>query len=320
MSILALAGGVGGAKLAEGLAAILPPGELTVAVNVGDDFEHLGVHISPDIDTVTYTLAGLNNQEQGWGLAGETWNFITALERLGGESWFRLGDKDMATHIERTRRLKTETLSAITADFARRLGIAQNIVPVSDDPVRTMVATDQGLLAFQDYFVRLRCAPKVARLEFPGIETMKPSPAFLSALSAPDLAAIVICPSNPFLSILPILSIPGVRAALEGRRVPLMAVSPIIGGQAVKGPAAKIMEELDMPVSSLGVAEFYATLLDGLMIDAVDAALASDIKGSSDTGGPTILVGDTMMRNSDDRRRVAADVLAFAGRLAKARV
>ena len=306
MSVLALAGGVGGAKLAEGLAAILPPGELTVAVNVGDDFEHLGLHISPDIDTVIYTLAGLNNQEQGWGLEGETWNFITALERLGGESWFRLGDRDIATHIERTRRLKSEPLSAVTADFAARLGIKQKIVPVSDDPVRTMVRTDQGVLAFQDYFVRLRCAPKVEKLEFPGIESMKPSAGLLSALSAPNLEAIVICPSNPFLSILPILSIPGIRLALEQRDAPLVAVSPIIGGAAVKGPAAKIMDELGWTVSSVGVAGFYGTLLDGLMIDKVDAHLAPEIDGSE------VLVGDTMMQNSEDRRRVATEVLAFA--------
>lgn len=306
MSVLALAGGVGGAKLAEGLAAILPPAALTVAVNVGDDFEHLGLHISPDIDTVTYTLAGLNNKEQGWGLEGETWHFITALERLGGESWFRLGDKDIATHIERTRRLKNEPLSTVTADFVKRLGIQQKIVPVSDDPVRTMVQTDQGLLAFQDYFVRLRCAPRVEKLEFPGIERMKPSADFLAALSAPDLEAIVVCPSNPFLSILPILSIPGVRLALEQRNAPLIAVSPIIGGEAVKGPAAKIMDELGLTVSSVGVAGFYGRLLDGLMIDTVDAHLASEIDGAE------VLVGDTMMRNAEDRRRVATEVLAFA--------
>ena len=311
MSVLALAGGVGGAKLAEGLAAILPPGELTVAVNVGDDFEHLGLHISPDIDTVTYTLAGLSNKEQGWGLEGETWNFITALERLGGETWFRLGDRDIATHIERTRRLKTETLSAVTADFTARLGIKQKVVPVSDDPVRTMVQTDQGLLAFQDYFVRLRCAPRVERLEFPGIDGMKPSAGLLAALSAQDLEAIVICPSNPFLSILPILSIPGIRLALEQRNAPLVAVSPIIGGEAVKGPAAKIMGELGYTVSSVGVAGFYGTLLDGLMIDKVDAHLAPEIDGTE------VLVGDTMMRNAEDRRRVATEVLAFAQSLTR---
>ena len=311
MSVLALAGGVGGAKLAEGLAALLPPGALTVAVNVGDDFEHLGLHVSPDIDTVTYTLSGLSNKEQGWGLEGETWNFITAIERLGGESWFRLGDKDIATHIERTRRLKSESLSAITADFAARLGIRQKIVPVSDDPVRTMVRTDQGLLAFQDYFVRLRCAPRVEKLEFPDIDGAKPSAGFLSALSAPDLEAIVVCPSNPFLSILPILSIPGVRLALEARNAPLVAVSPIIGGAAVKGPAAKIMDELGLAVSSVGVAGFYGSLLDGLMIDKVDAHLAPEIDGSE------VLVGDTMMRNSEDRRRVATEVLAFARSLVR---
>jgi len=311
VSVLALAGGVGGAKLAEGLAALLPPGALTVAVNVGDDFEHLGLHVSPDIDTVTYTLSGLSNKEQGWGLEGETWNFITAIERLGGESWFRLGDKDIATHIERTRRLKSESLSAITADFAARLGIRQKIVPVSDDPVRTMVRTDQGLLAFQDYFVRLRCAPRVEKLEFPDIDGAKPSAGFLSALSAPDLEAIVVCPSNPFLSILPILSIPGVRLALEARNAPLVAVSPIIGGAAVKGPAAKIMDELGLAVSSVGVAGFYGSLLDGLMIDKVDAHLAPEIDGSE------VLVGDTMMRNSEDRRRVATEVLAFARSLVR---
>jgi LPPG:FO 2-phospho-L-lactate transferase len=310
MSILALAGGVGGAKLAEGLAAVLPPGGLTVAVNVGDDFEHLGVRISPDIDTVTYTLSGLNNQEQGWGLAGETWNLMTSLERLGGETWFRLGDKDMATHIERTRRLKAgETLSEITLDFARRLGIQQPIVPVSDDPVRTMVTTDQGILAFQDYFVRLRCAPRIEKLEFIGAADATPSPAFAAALEAPDLQAIIVCPSNPFLSIQPILSIAGVREALDRRRVPMIAVSPIIGGEAVKGPAAKIMNELGMVVSSAGVASFYGALLDGLMIDTVDARLKDEI------AGPAIRVTDTMMRNADDRRRLARAALAFAERL-----
>lgn len=310
MSVLALAGGVGGAKLAEGLAAVLPPGALTVAVNVGDDFEHLGVRISPDIDTVTYTLSGLNNQEQGWGLAGETWQFMDALERLGGETWFRLGDRDMATHIERSRRLKAgETLSEITLGFAQQLGIKQPIVPVSDDPVRTVVTTDQGVLAFQDYFVRLRCAPIVERLEFAGAAEARISPGFAAALAAPDLEAIIICPSNPFLSIQPILSIGGVREALEARRVPMIAVSPIIGGQAVKGPAAKIMDELGMTVSSLGVASFYGALLDGLMIDTVDAALKDEIAVTA------VAVTDTMMRNANDRRRLAREALAFAERL-----
>jgi LPPG:FO 2-phospho-L-lactate transferase len=310
MSVLALAGGVGGARLAAGLAHNLPPGGLTVAVNTGDDFEHLGLRISPDIDTVLYTLGGLANRAQGWGLEGETWNFMEALGRIGGETWFLLGDRDLATHVERTRRLKAETLSAITADFAARLGIRQAIVPVSDDPVRTMVSTDAGLLPFQDYFVRLRCAPRVIALDFPGIERARPSPGLAAALAASDLAAIVICPSNPFLSVLPILSVPGVRQALERRRVPLVAVSPIIGGQAVKGPAAKIMTELGLPVSPAGVAGFYGDLLDGFVIDGADAALADAI------AGPRILVTDTWMRSDDDRQRLAREVTAFAATLA----
>jgi LPPG:FO 2-phospho-L-lactate transferase len=309
VTILALAGGVGGAKLAEGLAAQLSPSELAIVVNTGDDFEHLGLRISPDLDTVMYNLAGINNPEQGWGLAGETWNFITALERLGGEAWFRLGDRDLATHIERTRRLYHETLSAITADFCGRLGIRHPIVPMSDEPVRTMVDSDSGLLPFQDYFVRLRCAPTVRRLEFHGIDAAKPTPRFAEALGAPDLSGIVVCPSNPWLSILPILSVPGVRGILEQRRAPFIAVSPIVGGQAVKGPAAKIMGELGVPVSPAGIAAFYGDLLDGLVIDIVDAELAREIDG------PAVLVTDTMMRNREDKVRLAAEVLAFTGRL-----
>jgi LPPG:FO 2-phospho-L-lactate transferase len=309
MSVLALAGGVGGAKLADGLAAILPPGDLTVAVNTGDDFEHLGLRISPDIDTVLYTLSGLNNREQGWGLEGETWAFMNALERLGGATWFRLGDRDIATHIERTRRLRTETLSAVTADFALRLGIKQAIVPVTDDPAPTMVATDEGLLPFQDYFVRLRCRPRVERLEFPGIDNARMSPGFAAALADPGLTGIVICPSNPFLSILPILSLPGARDALSARNVPVIAVSPIIGGQAVKGPAAKIMTELGMPVSPVGVAAFYGSLIDGMVIDTADAALAGEIEG------PEVLVTNTLMRSAEDKRRLAREVLEFGAKV-----
>jgi LPPG:FO 2-phospho-L-lactate transferase len=309
MSVLALAGGVGGAKLAAGLADALPPGELTVIVNTGDDFEHLGLSISPDIDTVTYTLAGINNQEQGWGLAGETWSCMSALERLGGETWFRLGDQDIATHLERTRRLKTEPLSQITADFARRLGIRQKIAPMTDYPVRTMVETDVGLLPFQEYFVRLKCAPKVERLAFSNLDAASPSPAFAEALADPALSAIIVCPSNPFLSILPILALAGVRTALENRRAPLVAVSPIVGGKAIKGPAAKNMEELGLRVSCVGIAEFYGSLLDGLVIDAVDAHLAAEI------AGPTVVATPSIMRTAEDRRSLALAALALAERL-----
>ncbi len=309
MSVLALAGGVGGAKLAAGLADILPPGELTVVVNTGDDFEHLGFSISPDIDTVTYTLAGLNNMEQGWGLAGETWSCMTALERLGGETWFRLGDQDIATHIERTRRLKTETLSRVTADFAARLGIRQKIVPMTDYAVRTMVETDVGLLAFQEYFVRDKCAPRVLRLAFSNLDVASPSPGFAEALADPALEAIVICPSNPFLSILPILALSGIRSALEARTAPLVAVSPIVGGKAIKGPAAKNMEELGLTVSCAGVAEFYGKLLDGLVIDQVDADTIREISG------PAVFATDTIMRSPADRGRLAAETLDFAKKL-----
>jgi LPPG:FO 2-phospho-L-lactate transferase len=311
MSVLALAGGVGGAKLAEGLAAILPPGTLTVAVNTGDDFEHLGLSISPDIDTVTYTLAGLNNQEQGWGLEGETWNFIKALERMGGETWFRLGDRDLATHIERTRRLKSETLSEITADFAHRLGIKQHIVPMSDDRVRTMVSTEEGNLPFQEYFVRRRCEPKLKQLTFSGVSTAQASPGFLQALNDPSLEAIIICPSNPFLSILPITVMQGVREAINApRRCPIIAVTPIVGGQAIKGPAAKIMKELGLDPSPVAVARYYShdlmNILDGFVIDQVDSDLVKEIKNVD------VLVADTIMKNRADRHRLAREVLDFA--------
>lgn len=309
MSILALAGGVGGAKLAAGLADALAPGELTVIVNTGDDFEHLGLSISPDIDTVTYTLAGINNMEQGWGLAGETWGCMAALERLGGETWFRLGDQDIATHLERTRRLKTETLSAVTADIAARLGIRQTIIPMSDFPVRTMVETDVGLLPFQEYFVKLRCEPRVSRLAFSNLDIASPSQGFVEALAAPDLEAIVVCPSNPFLSILPILALPGIRDALEARRVPMVAVSPIVGGKAIKGPAAKIMEELNLAVSCIGVTSFYGSLLDGIVIDQIDAELASEIQG------PAVLATDSIMRTPADRTRLARETIDFVRQL-----
>lgn len=304
--ILALAGGVGGAKLAHGLALVLKPADLAIAVNTGDDFRHLGLHVSPDLDTVLYTLAGLNNQAQGWGLEGETWNFMAAVGRMGGETWFRLGDQDLATHVERTRRLEKETLSAITADLCRRLGVKHRVVPMSDDPVRTLVETDKGRLAFQDYFVRLRCAPKVRRLIFQGARQAKPSAGLAAALKSDRLQAILVCPSNPFLSIDPILSVPGIKAQLKDRRAPLVAVSPLIGGQAVKGPAAKIMGELGMPTTPAGIARHYRGLLDGLVIDRADEALAAEL------GRLPVLVTNTLMKSAADKQRLAAEVLKFA--------
>jgi len=307
--IVALAGGVGGAKLAFGLSRVLTPEQLTVIVNIGDDFEHLGLHVSPDLDTVMYTLAGIANPETGWGLAGESWAFIQAVERLGGPIWFRLGDRDMATHVLRKQALASgQSLSAITTAFCRQLGIDCTVLPASDDPVRTTVRTDTGTLAFQDYFVRLRCEPVVRGFSFDGAERARALPAALAALADPALQAILFCPSNPFVSIDPILAIPGLRPAIAAARVPKIAVSPIIGGAAVKGPAAKMMAELGHDVSALGVARYYRGLIDGLVLDDVDIALAPDVQAL----GLKVAVRPTLMRSDTDRIALARTVLEIA--------
>ena len=253
--VVALSGGVGGAKLALGLSRIMPPERLMVVANTGDDFEHLGLSISPDLDTMLYVLAGLDNPETGWGRRGETWTFMAALEALGGETWFRLGDGDLATHVERTRRLEAgETLSAIMADFARRLGIGARIVPMSDDPVRTRLDTGEGWLDLQDYFVRRRAEPAVRAVEFAGAATARPQPDILAALADPELRAVVICPSNPLISIGPILALPALRQALAACAAPVIAVTPLIAGRAVKGPTAKMMRELGLGATDAAVA------------------------------------------------------------------
>ena len=262
--IIALSGGVGGAKLALGLSRVLPPEDLLVVVNTGDDFEHLGLSISPDIDTVMYTLAGLANRELGWGRHDETWSFMETMEALGGETWFRLGDRDVALHVERTRRLRRgESLSAVTNALAAKMGIPQRIVPMSDDPIRTRLLTGEGWLDFQEYFVHRRCEPVVSQLEFHGAATARPHPEFMAALADPRLQAVVICPSNPFISVEPILAIPGVRDAMANCAAPVIAVSPIIAGRAVKGPTAKMMTELGLDPSAGTVAQRYSDLLDG---------------------------------------------------------
>jgi LPPG:FO 2-phospho-L-lactate transferase len=309
--ILALAGGVGGAKLALGLMSILPAEALTVAVNTADDFEHLGLAISPDLDTVMYTLAGVANPETGWGRRDESWTVMEALGQLDGETWFRLGDKDLATHIERTRRLRAgEKLSAITRDLCERLGVKPTIVPMSDDPVRTVVTTDRGdELAFQDWFVRRRCEPVVLSLHFAGAKTAKPHPALLDMAG---LRGIVVCPSNPFVSVAPIVAMPGVRTAIESAKMPRIAVTPIVGGQAIKGPAAKMLAELGHEVSALGVARYYRGLIDGFVLDAQDAALAAKIEAL----GMHVRLADTMMRNDNDKQRLAATTLEFVDELA----
>ena len=310
--LLALSGGIGGAKLAAGLAQIMPGGELMVVANPGDDFEHLGLNICPDLDTLVYSLAGLANPQTGWGRADETWSFMDAVEELGGETWFRLGDKDLALHVERTRRLKAgETLAGITADIRQRLGVATRIVPATGAAVRTIVETPGGPLPFQHYFVREQCAPEVTGFRFEGAARARLNPDIAGALADPALAAVVICPSNPFISIDPILAIPGFGEAIAAARAPLIAVSPIVGGAAIKGPTAKMMKELGLPVSALTVAGHYAGLLDGLVIDRADEHLAPEIEAL----GMAVEVGDTVMRDLDDKVELARLVIDFTARL-----
>ena len=301
--VLALSGGIGGAKLALGLCRILPPGALTVVANTGDDFEHLGLSVSPDLDTLLYTLAGLDNAETGWGRRGETWTFMAALEALGGETWFKLGDGDLAAHVERTRRRRAgESLSAVTDDFRRRLRISSRLLPMSDDPVRTRLLTDEGWLDFQDYFVRRRCAPAVREIVFDGAAAARPQPEFVAALADGDLRMVVICPSNPLISIDPILSLGGVRDALRACRAPVVAVSPIIGGKAVKGPTAKMMAELGLPVDAGSVARHYGDILDHYIIDEADLAFAGALDAAT-------TVARTLMENIADREALARVVL-----------
>jgi LPPG:FO 2-phospho-L-lactate transferase len=309
--VLALSGGVGGAKLALGLYRILPPGTLTIVANTGDDFEHLGLAISPDLDTLLYTLSGNDNPELGWGRRNETWTFMAALEALGGATWFRLGDGDLATHVERTRRLGAgEKLSSITDDFRRKLGIAARLLPASDDPVRTRLHTAEGWLDFQDYFVRLRCEPVIDRLEFAGVANARPYPDILAALADPRLSAVVICPSNPFISIDPILAVPGIRAALRACAAPVVAVSPIIGGKAVKGPTTKMMAELGLPVDAAAVAHHYRDFLDLYIADEEDAVAVADLDIQ-------VVLARTLMQSLADREALARTVLAAADRVTK---
>jgi len=308
--VLALCGGVGGAKLAAGLAAVLPAERLTIVVNTGDDFEHVGLAISPDIDTVVYTLSGLADTVRGWGVADESWQAMAQLGRLGEPQWFQLGDRDLAMHIARTRRLREgETLSQVTASLAANLGIGPAIVPMSDDPVRTMVETEAGVLDFQRYFVAEQCRPVARAIGFAGAREAKPSPGFAAALARDDLAAIVICPSNPYLSIDPLLSLPGVRDRLARLAVPRVAVSPIVAGQAIKGPAAKLMAELGASVDVVGIARHYQGLVDVLMIDEADRDAASAVEAL----GLRALAAPTIMTSPADRVALAKATLAVAG-------
>lgn len=310
MRVVALAGGVGGARLADGLARALTPDDLTIIVNTGDDFEHLGLKICPDLDTVCYTLAGYANPATGWGRSGDTWQALETLGLLGGPTWFRLGDRDLGLHLERTRRLRAgQSLSRITRDFCRAWGIGATVLPMSDDPVPTWVSTDEGELPFQEYFVHRQCRPHVTGFRFAGVDLAAPTPGVLESIHQANL--IVFCPSNPWVSIDPILAIPGVRAAIEsawpGRHCPVIAVSPIIAGQTVKGPAAKMYTELGIQPSAVAVARHYFPLLTGFILDQVDASDEPDIADLN----ISVLVTDTLMRTSSDRLRLANQTLSF---------
>lgn len=283
----------------------MPPGALTIIGNTGDDFDHCGLPISPDLDTICYTLSGLADPVRGWGRAGESWNFMDALGALGGPDWFSLGDRDLALHVLRAEALRSGTsLSEFTSGLAARLGIAATILPMSDDRVRTIVDCDEGALAFQDYFVRLRCAPAVRGVRFDGADNARPCARVLAALADPDLAGIVICPSNPVLSIAPILAVPGMADAIRNAAAPVLAISPLIGGKAVKGPTRQIMQSMGAGADNAGVAAWYGDLIDALAIDRTDAAQAAEL-------GVPALVTETLMNTDADKLRLAQWVLDY---------
>jgi LPPG:FO 2-phospho-L-lactate transferase len=304
LKIAALAGGVGGARLADGLARCIAPDQLTVIVNTGDDFLHYGLAISPDLDTVMYNLAGLAHPVNGWGLDGDTAEMIGMMHRYGDDAWFGLGDRDLATHLLRTQALRSgKLLHEITAELAAALHVQVHLLPMSNDRVATVVETvERGTLEFQEYFVRYRWQPTITAIRYDGAELAAPAPGVLEAIDSADL--IVFCPSNPVLSVEPILRIPGLRAAVQNRRVPSVAVSPLIGGNTVKGPAAKVMKELRLEATSLGIAAYYGSLIDGLLIDTVDRELVEQIQQKT-------RVTNILMPTVDDRVRLAHELIQW---------
>lgn len=303
--VVVLTGGVGGAKFVLGLSRLIEPAKLTAVVNVGDDFRHLGLHVSPDIDTLLYTLSGKANAEQGWGREGESWTFMRQVRSLGGPDWFALGDGDLALHVLRSERLgRGMSLSQITADFASRWDIAISVLPASDQRVSTILETAEGTLDFQHYFVARRCEPVVRAVLFDGAEISLPAPGVVEAINDPRTCAIFIAPSNPYLSVDPILAIPGIKAALVSAAAPVVAISPLVGGKAVKGPTAKLMAELNLPITPATIAIHYAPLIDGLLLDTRDDDAGVNIAHAS---------ADTLMISLEDRIRVAKAALALAG-------
>ncbi|MEC8842810.1 MAG: 2-phospho-L-lactate transferase [SAR324 cluster bacterium] len=309
MTHLALSGGIGGAKLALGLEHIFNSPKLMIAGNTGDDFEHFGLNISPDLDTLLYTLSGKSDLERGWGLANETWSFMKAMKEIGGETWFQLGDRDLAIHVERTRRLKEgERLSLITSSFCRKFGVKSHIVPATDDSLKTLVKTPKGILSFQHYFVRDQCRPKILGLNYEGSENAQPCPALEEALESSLLETVVLCPSNPFLSIDPILAVKGVREKLKSSNARVLAVSPIVGGDAVKGPTANNLRDLGFSVSAYTIAKYYSDFIDGFMLDKGDENEISRIESL----GIQVGLADTVMTDLQSKIKLAEDVLRFS--------
>ena len=307
MKITALAGGIGASKLLLGLAGVMPPEDITIIANTGDDIEMFGLRICPDIDTVTYSLAGVINEQTGWGLKDDTFECLQWLERYGEASWFNLGDRDLATHIFRTAELRKErSLTEVTGRIRESLGVRSAILPMTDAYTPTRVVTEDGEMHFQEYFVRRRCEPRVREIRFDDIESAQPAPGVLSAVLEAD--AVIICPSNPFISIGPILAVPGVREALEKTRATVIAVTPIIGGRALKGPAADMLRDLGHERSAAAVAAMYSDFLDVFVVDEVDASMAAQISSLSLSG----VVTNTVMNTLEDKRRLARTVLQLA--------
>ena len=306
---LALSGGIGGAKLALGLEHIFNSPKLMIAGNTGDDFEHFGLNISPDLDTLMYTLSGKSDLERGWGLANETWSFMKAIKEIGGETWFQLGDRDLAIHVERTRRLNEgERLSLITSSFCRKFGVKSQIVPATDDPLKTLVKTPKGILSFQHYFVRDQCRPKILGLKYEGSENAQPCPPLEEALESSLLETVVVCPSNPFLSIDPILTIKGLREKLKKSKARIIAVSPIVGGNAVKGPTANNMRDLGFTVSACSIAKYYSDFIDGFILDKRDEKEIAEIESL----GIRVGLAETVMTDLQSKIKLAEDVLRFS--------
>lgn len=312
-TVVALSGGVGGAKLATGLAQSGRCENLAIIANTGDDFEHFGLKICPDIDTLIYTLAGVNNSKTGWGRENETWSFMSAMAELGAATWFRLGDMDLAQNVLRTAQLKSgRRLSEITDYLATQLGVTARVIPMSDESVATCIETVDAVLEFQEYFVREQCKPVVTDIVFRNIENAAPAPEFSRLLGGEEVTVFIICPSNPYLSIDPILSLPGVREGLGANSAPVIAVSPIVGGDSIKGPTAKIMAELGVHCSAVQIAEHYAGLIDGLVIDNCDKNLLQCIEAS----GIAVRTANTVMQSAQDRIDLANAVVDFASELA----